>query len=272
MGRIGVCSWSLQPESALDLIEKTCATGVGAVQLALDPLRTGGWPVDAAAAVREAGIDVLSGMMETGDEDYSTLDTIRETGGIGPDATWEKNLALADADARIAAALGLELVTFHAGFIPHEGERRGVLIDRIRRIGDAFASHGVRAGLETGQETADTLVGVLEELDHPGVGVNFDPANMILYGMGEPVSALRRLAPWVFQIHVKDALATDVAGTWGREVAVGTGAVDWTAFFDVVREKELDVDLVIEREAGGERIADVRTAYELVCEKTGRSG
>ncbi|HIA27537.1 MAG TPA: hypothetical protein EYN79_05370, partial [Planctomycetes bacterium] len=88
---------------------------------------------------------------------------------------------------------------------------------------------GVKLALETGQESAATLEGALEALGRSDVGVNFDPANMILYGMGNPVEALVRLAPRVAQIHIKDALASEVAGEWGSEVVVGTGEVDWQA-------------------------------------------
>jgi sugar phosphate isomerase/epimerase len=96
------------------------------------------------------------------------------------------------------------------------------------------------------------------------VGVNFDPANMILYGMGDPVAAIRTLAPHVVQVHVKDAVPTAVPGTWGREVVSGTGAVDWTAFLAAVRALPRVVDLVIEREAGPTREADIQSAVALL--------
>ena len=122
----------------------------------------------------------------------------------------------------------------------------------------------MRVALETGQEQADTLLGVLDELDRPDVGVNFDPANMVLYGMGDPVAALRRLAPRVAQCHIKDAVATETSGTWGAEVPVGEGNVNWPAFFVVLRDAGLICDLMIEREAGGDRPGDIRLAHERV--------
>jgi sugar phosphate isomerase/epimerase len=101
-------------------------------------------------------------------------------------------------------------------------------------------------------------------LDHPNVGVNFDPANMILYGMGDPVAALRDLAPCIVQIHIKDALPTSVPGTWGREVTAGTGAVAWDAFFAQVGKLPSPVDMVVEREAGAAREGDAAVAAALV--------
>jgi len=87
---------------------------------------------------------------------------------------------------------------------------------------------------------------------------------MLLYGMGEPVEALRKLAPHVRQVHIKDARRTKVAGTWGEEVPVGTGEVDWKAFFGVIAERKLSVDLMIEREAGTDRCGDIALARKLV--------
>jgi sugar phosphate isomerase/epimerase len=157
-------------------------------------------------------------------------------------------------------------VTFHAGFLPEDDgdPERAVLLDRLRAVADLFADRGLRLGLETGQETAETLAAVLDELERPNVGVNFDPANMILYGKGDPVEALRRLAPRVVQVHVKDAVPTNAPGTWGRETPVGAGAVDWPAFMAVALAIDPPVDFVIEREAGADRTDDVRAASELI--------
>src|SRR5208283_4108628 len=90
--RLAVCSWSLQPATPQDLISQLQATGIRRVQLALDPLREspGVWG-ETAALFRQNDITIVSGMFGCVGEDYSTLDTIRATGGIAPDATWEQN-------------------------------------------------------------------------------------------------------------------------------------------------------------------------------------
>ncbi|MCC6425433.1 MAG: sugar phosphate isomerase/epimerase [Phycisphaerales bacterium] len=277
--RLGVCSWSVEPRGPDDLVAKVRSCGISAVQLALDPIRTGAWNEgETVAALRGAGIGILSGMMGTVGEDYSTLDSIRVTGGIAPDATWPANLAAAGESAGIAQRLGITLVTFHAGFLPHDSKdpKRLAMIDRLRQFAEVFAGHGVRLAFETGQESAGTLLGVLSEVNSAlgatgvktMVGVNFDPANMILYGMGEPVDAMRALAPAIRQIHIKDANPTKTPGTWGEEVAVGTGGVDWKAFFGVYKSVGMDsgdgIDLVIEREAGQDRIGDIKKAKAVV--------
>ena len=86
--RLAVCSWSLQPTSPQDLITKLQQTGIHRVQLALDPLRESPavWG-EAPALFGKSGITIISGMFTCVGEDYSTLDSIRATGGIAPDAT-----------------------------------------------------------------------------------------------------------------------------------------------------------------------------------------
>ena len=269
--RLGVCSWSLRPGSPGELAERVRAAGLTALQIALDPLRTGAWSRGETEDVLEAaGLELRSGMMGTAGEDYSTLESIRITGGVRPDEHWEENRRAASANAALARELGLELVTLHAGFLPDEpGAERTKLVARLRELVDRFAEHGVRAAFETGQERAETLLTFLDELDRPSAGVNFDPANMLLYDMGEPVAALDALAPWVRQIHVKDARRTRKRGTWGTEVAVGMGEVDWKRFFGVVRSRRISVDFMIEREAGDDRIGDIRTARVRVERELG---
>src|SRR5438270_668152 len=98
----------------------------------------------------------------------------------------------------------------------------------------------------------------------PNLGVTFDPANMILYDKGDPVEALRTLGPWIRQVHIKDARRTKVPGTWGQEVPVGAGEVDWPACFAALDKLKFAGDLVIEREAGSQRVPDIRQAREVL--------
>jgi sugar phosphate isomerase/epimerase len=265
--RIGICSWSLQPADARDLAAKLSQTGASGVQLALDPLVAGEWPIDdCVKQLADAGITILSGMMRTKGEDYSTLDTIRRTGGVRADEHWEANLATAARCAALSRQLRIPLVSFHAGFLPPQktDPLRSIMLERLRQIVSVFAGAGVRTAFETGQETADTLLACLHELDRPGAGVTFDPANMILYDHGDPIEALRRLAPFVQQIHIKDAQRTARPGTWGNEVPVGQGDVSWPEFFETYHEKKIGCDLIIEREAGGRRLEEISAAVHLV--------
>lgn len=263
--QLGVCSWSLRARDPAELAERVRAVGVRSTQLALDPFREFRWRADdAGSRLRAAGIRSASGMMAFKGEDYSTLDSIRATGGVRLDEHWEENLRAAEANAIFAQRFGMSLVTFHAGFLPERpgDPLRAVMLDRLAKVVAAFRARNVRVAFETGQETAETLLEVLDNL--PGVGVNFDPANMILYGMGDPVAAFRLLARRVLQVHIKDALPAPKPGLWGTEVPVGQGAVDWPAFLAAVRELRPGIDLMIEREAGEDRIADAAAARALV--------
>lgn len=265
--RLAVCSWSLQPASPEDLADKLRQTGIRRVQLALDPLRTQPkiWS-DTEKVFREHNVTVISGMVGCIGEDYSTLDSIRLTGGIAPDATWEQNVKNISACAAIAKKMGLKLVTFHAGFLPPDESHPtfAKMLQRLDVVADIFMVQNILLGLETGQETAPELAGLLHKLNHPNIGVNFDPANMIMYDKGDPVKALHVLAPWIRQVHIKDARRTKVPGTWGPEVPVGAGEVDWRGFFSTFKHVVFNVNLAIEREYGDNRIADIRTAREVM--------
>lgn len=270
LDRLAVCSWSLQPQNPQDLVQKLNETGITRVQLALDPLRTSPriW-ADTEKILRDHGISVVSGMVACLGEDYSTLASIRRTGGIAPDATWKQNMKNFGACALIAKKLGLKLVTFHAGFLPSDESHPtfAKMLQRLEIAADIFMVQNILVGLETGQETAPELAALLHKLNHPNIGVNFDPANMILYDKGDPAKALHTLAPWVRQVHIKDAIRTKVPGTWGQEVTVGSGDMDWSAFFSTFKHVVFNVNLAIEREYGNNRVGDIRIARKVI-EKT----
>jgi sugar phosphate isomerase/epimerase len=265
--RLAVCSWSLQPADPEDLVAKLLAGGLRRVQLALDPLRESPQVWNRTETLlRQNNIAIVSGMFGCVGEDYTTLESIRRTGGIAPEATWERNCRNIEETAGLAARMGLKLITFHAGFIPHleTDPDYARMLSRLARVAGMFAGAGIALGLETGQEAAPALAALLQRLRQPNVGVNFDPANMILYDQGDPVAALRVLAPWIRQVHIKDATRTKVAGTWGEEVAAGAGDVDWRAFFATLAQLNFKGNFVIEREAGTRRVPDVILARAVV--------
>jgi sugar phosphate isomerase/epimerase len=96
------------------------------------------------------------------------------------------------------------------------------------------------AGLET----------LLQTPGHPAACVNFDSANTLLYGKGGPIEAIHVPAPWIRQFRVKEAIPSATPGTWGEEVAAGTGQVDSPAFFSTLAETGFAGDIVIERGTG----------------------
>lgn len=271
MAKLGICSWSLRPVDAMNLAKRVVALGIPRVQLALVPcVNQPAWR-GAVDVLRGEGVEIISGMLAMAGEDYSTLESIAQTGGVRCDARWGENLDRAFRVADLAEQTGIHLVTLHGGFLPHaSGDPvRRTMLDRLRTIADIFGQRGIGIALETGQESAATLAHALRELDRPSVGVNFDPANMILYGMGEPLQAIETLAPWLRQVHIKDAVPTKIPGTWGTEVPVGTGSVPWRAFLASVggiRIGGAGIDLIIERESGACRDEDIVCARDLVCD------
>lgn len=265
--RLAVCSWSLQPKDPADLVEQVKAVGIPRIQLALDPIRDDPerW-MAVLDLTRKAGIGIASTMFGCLGEDYSSLESIRATGGLTPDETWDQNWKFIQQHAAFVYRIGVKLVTFHAGFLPHDETDPAYpkMLDRLGRVADVFGVRRIEVALETGQETAATLRTFLRNLRRANVGVNLDPANMILYDKGDPIEALQTLGSWVKQVHLKDAVRTPVPGQWGQEVPVGTGEVNWKAFFETLARVRFTGFCSIEREAGTQRVQDIRTAKQLV--------
>jgi len=143
--QIGVCSWSLQAAGPQDLAAKVGALGIKRVQLGLTPHRDdpGAWE-GVQETLAESGIRIVSGMFSTVGEDYTTPETIRRTGGVVPDEHWDENLELARAAAALGKAMGLEHVSAHAGFLPHEPSDPDFdkLCLRVAELAAVFEEHG----------------------------------------------------------------------------------------------------------------------------------
>jgi sugar phosphate isomerase/epimerase len=263
---IGVCSWSLQPKDAAQLVSQVKGLGLSHVQLALEPLLF----LDdkrkhfQLGQIRGAGLTLTAGMISFPGEDYSSIDAIRRTGGYVPDDKWELRRRMSEQAALLGSELGLKSVTTHVGFIPRKGEAGyDRMLGRVRDVARAFGGRGIELGMETGQEPAAELLEFLTDLDTPNVFVNFDPANMILYGAGDPIDAIRTLGRHIRHVHVKDGTASARPGEqWGEEVAFGTGQVGPLRFLTALDRIGYRGPLVIEREAGNQRAADVRTAID----------
>ena len=147
------------------------------------------------------------------------------------------------------------------------------MLERLRVIVDVFAERGVAVAFETGQERADTLLQVLADLERPSAGVNFDPANMILYGTGDPIEALGILAPHVISVHAKDGdwPPKDDPNALGTEKPLGQGSVGMPAFIAKLREIGYKGTINIEREVEDlqQRYADMASAVVLLEELRG---
>ena len=258
---ISVCSWSLKNdfEKLASLREQT---EVNCLHLGLSPalapkgnkyLRT----------IEAQNWKISATMMDFPQEDYSTLDNIKITGGIIPEDCWLDNRKRLIDGIAITADLGVEYLTFHLGFIDMENQQALTTIsDRVIELAQAAQKKNVMLLFETGQETAEELKSFLQLLNHPAIGVNFDPANMILYDKGCPAQAIEILKPWVKHLHIKDAIRTRTKGTWGQEVPWTTGQVNSTEFLKILKSTHYASAVAVEREAGDNRLTDIKNAVE----------
>jgi sugar phosphate isomerase/epimerase len=256
---IGVCSWSMQ-NNTTELAALTAEVGISHIHLALNPAfePNGEAYLD---EIKKQGWQLTATMIGFAQEDYSTLETIKHTGGIVPDNCWEQNKKLVLDAIKMTASLGAKYLEFHFGFIEMTNT---VLADCVKYLADAAAKEGVVLLMETGQETAEMLAEFLETLAHPALAVNFDPGNMILYGKGEPIEAVEILGKWIRHVHAKDALRSPVAGQWGKEVAWGSGHVGGEVFLKALKQTGFVGALSIEREAGESRLDDIKCAARLL--------
>ncbi|MCC7351211.1 MAG: sugar phosphate isomerase/epimerase [Phycisphaerales bacterium] len=267
---IGVCSWSIRPVDLADLAGKVNELGLSSVQLALGPLMglDEGQKQRQLGCLRDSGIEVSAGMIDFPGEDYTSMALIRRTGGFAPDELWEDRRRLAIEAGKLSAEMGVKLLSCHIGFVPPSSAEHYVpMVERVRGVAKELANHGVELLMETGQEEASELLQFLNDLGTKNVHVNFDPANMILYGAGDPIEAIGILGRHIRHVHVKDAVLSDAPGMkWGNEVAFGRGQVGPERFLEALDRIEYRGPLVIERESGEERMGDVKEAIAVLEE------
>ncbi|MGB6221664.1 sugar phosphate isomerase/epimerase family protein [Haloferula sp.] len=255
---LNLCTWSLlnDPSRISKVMHQATLNGLHLEASAVEILKP---------LIEENGWQVSATMVAFPQEDYSTLETIKASGGIVPDASWPENRKLALQAIQTTASMKVAYLSTHVGaFDPGNEAAYQRFSSRLRELADAAAEADVMLLLETGQETAIELKSLLLELNHPALGINFDPANMILYGKGDPIEAIRLLAPWIRHVHIKDAIASPVAGEWGQEVPWGDGEVDTEQFFKTLEDVDFEGAFAIEREAGESREEDISRAAERI--------
>ncbi len=210
-------------------------------------------------------------------EDYTDLPSVLNTVGLVPPATRARRFAHTKAVSDLASKLGIDSVACHIGFVPHDPdeplyeEMRDVALDLCRHC----HGNGQSFTLETGQEPAKVLLKFIADVHHPSLKINFDPANMILYGTGDPIEALGILHEHVISVHCKDGdwPAMDQPTSLGQEMPLGEGKVDFPAFIASLKEFGYRSVLTIEREgtkSAEERDRDIRKAIALLRTLTGR--
>lgn len=184
-------------------------------------------------------------------ESYADIPTVERTVGLVPEATRQSRLVEMMEISDFARRLDCNVVALHLGFVPHDAgdARYAGIVEVTRQLCDHCQNNGQALHLETGQESADGLIAFIDAVQRDNLFVNFDPANMILYGIGEPIPALRQLGSRVRSCHCKDGTWSDQPGkTWGQEVPLGAGDVDIRRYLQTLDEIGYTGPLTIERE------------------------
>lgn len=154
-----------------------------------------------------------------------------------------------------AKLLGVDQIVTHAGFIP-ENPTDPVypgLVAALRDLAAHCRKNGQYLLFETGQETPVTLCRLMEDLENEPVGVNFDPANLLLYGKANPVDALDILGRYIRDVHAKDGEYPVNGRSLGEEKPLGKGRVNFPRFIARLKELGYDGPITIEREISGEQ-------------------
>lgn len=248
--------------------------GVPTIQLHA-PHRESRTPEKAAAflaRLREAGITLTAVFGGFDGESYADIPTVVRTVGLVPRETRAARVREMKEIADFAKLLGCPVVALHLGFVPHDKQDPlyGEVVDVTRDVCDHCRANGQSLHLETGQEPADTLLAFIGDVARDNLFINFDPANMILYGSGEPIAALQLVGKYVRSVHCKDGRWAQRPGQeWGMEVPLGEGDVGLENYLRTLDAIGYRGPLTIEREIPQEperQKAEIGHAVRLLTE------
>ena len=187
--------------------------------------------------------------------------------GLVPRETRAARIAHIKKASDFAKRCGIAAVQTHCGFIPENPNDSlyRETVEAIREVATYCRGNGQNLRYETGQETPITLIRTMQDVGTDNQGVNFDLANLILYGKANPVDAIELLGPYVQGIHAKDGLWPTDPRKLGEEVPIGKGRVDFPRI--IARLKQIDYRgaVTIEREISGpQQTADVRASIKYL--------
>ncbi|MBC8354495.1 MAG: sugar phosphate isomerase/epimerase [Planctomycetes bacterium] len=224
------------------------------------------------ARLEELGIELTCVFGGFEGESYADIPTVSKTVGLVPPETRLARTQEMKEIADFAKMLKCSVVGLHLGFVPHDTNDPlyGEVLAVTRELCDHCRSNGQNVHLETGQESADGLLQFIDDVGCDNLFINFDPANMILYGTGEPIEALKKVGKYVRSIHCKDGTWADKPGEeWGAEVPLGEGAVGIENYLRTLDEIGYTGPLTIEREIPQEpdrQKAEISHASNLLTE------
>jgi sugar phosphate isomerase/epimerase len=234
---IGVMFWA--GPDPVETIRQVRATGVRCGQLGVPPdMPLAGAAPLLKAALRDAGLQIVTVFAAYCGESYADIPAVQRTVGFIPRETRAERMQRTLEISDFAAGLGVASIACHVGFIPEDQSDPDYIAARemVRAVADHAARNGQTFALETGQEPAHVLLAFLRDVDRTNVRINFDPANLILYGTGDPIEALRVLAPHVVSVHCKDGDWPVQPGQLGRERPLGEGAVGIERFLATLKD------------------------------------
>ena len=230
------------------------------------------------ARLKELGLTITVVFCGFEGESYADIPTVVKTIGLVPAETRAARTQETKEIADFAKLLGVDTIGMHLGFVPHDKSDPlfGEVVTVTQQICDHCKANGQRFHLETGQETADALLQFIEAVDRDNLFVNFDPANIILYGVGQPIEALKKVGKHVRSVHCKDAKwAAKPGEEWGAEVPLGTGDVGMEDFIRTLKEIGYEGPLTIEREIPEDperQKAEIGQAVKLLDELKAKIG
>lgn len=263
---IGLMIWANEAEAKINTI-RSLGLSVGQVGVLGHDINSPAKRRALAKQLQSSGIEWVTLFAAFDGEDYADIASVRNTVGLVPLALRAARLEITKKLSDFACEVGIPRFAFHVGCVPENPDDPAYMpIARMLRV---LAEHcrfnGQQLCFETGQENADSLLRLIADTRESNVKVNFDPANMVLYGSGDPIEALGKLAPHVVTVHCKDGRSPAAPGKLGTEVPLGQGEVGFERFIAKLREIGYTGPLCIEREISGDRqIADVRQGIELL--------
>ena len=187
--------------------------------------------------------------------------------GLAPPATRARRLVELKTGSDFAARLEVDSITSHVGFIEENltHPEYGRLVEALRELAEHCRGHGQHFCFETGQETPVTLLRTIEDIGTDNLGINLDPANLILYGKANPVDALDVFGPYVRGVHAKDGLYPTNGRELGNEVALGEGKVNFPVLIPKLLALGYRQPITIEREISGpQQITDIKKAIDVL--------
>ena len=200
--------------------------------------------------IQSVGIEITTVFAGFEEESYADIPTIIDTVGYLNPSLREERIRKTRRISDFARDLGVDKVAAHIGFVPEDPGHpdHHAMVACVREIADYCGGNAQDFCLETGQETASALRHFLEMLNRSNVKVNFDPANMVLYGSGEPIEALGIVADYVVSVHAKDGRWPPGEGQLGQEYPLGQGDVGMDRFIAKLKQIGYRGPITMERE------------------------